>query len=103
MRSRKLGRGDLCRGPARLWPGTARQARSVVAVNPLTALVALLGVDAQGGDGPGFEPAQADWVAGLLAVPVRARLDPLQRGVDLDDQLALAVAGAQFNRAIGLG
>src|SRR5262249_18337081 len=30
-------------------------------------------------------------------------LDALQRGVDLGDQLALAVAGAQFDRAVGFG
>ena len=74
-----------------------------VAVDALAPLVALLRLDAQGGDRPRIEPLQADRLAGLLAIAVGAVVDALEGGVDLGDQLALAVAGAQLERALGLG
>ena len=75
---------------------------SVVAVDALHALVALLRLDRQGGDRARLQPAQADRLAGFLAVAVGAVLDAPQRLVDLGDQLAGAVAGAQFQRPVGL-
>src|SRR5690349_12056273 len=62
---------------------------SVVAVDPLAALVPLLGLEAQGRDGPRLQPGQADRLAGLLAEAVGAVLEAPQRLVDLGDQLAL--------------
>ena len=47
-------------------------------------------------DGPRFEALDADLFAGLEAVAVAAVFDALQRLVDLADQLALAIAGAQL-------
>src|SRR5262245_47856359 len=83
--------------------GTIRgRRRSVVAVDALAALVALLGLDRQRGDRAGLEPANRDRLAGLLAVSVGSVFDALERGVDLGDQLALAVAGAELDRPIGL-
>ena len=75
----------------------------VVAIDPLAALMALLRLDRQRRDRAGFEALQGDRLAGLLAVTVGAVLEALQRGVDLGDQFALAVARAQFDRAVGLG
>ena len=74
---------------------------SIVAIDLLAALVALLRLDRQRGDRAGVEALQRDRLAGLLAIAVGAFLDALQRRIDLGDQLALAVAGAQFDGAIG--
>ncbi len=56
---------------------------------PLAPLVAFLRLDRQGGDWTGVKPPEADRFAGLLAIAVGAVVDPLQRRVDLRDQLAL--------------
>src|SRR4051812_22480130 len=58
----------------------------VVAVDAFAALVPLLGFQAEGGDGPGVESSEANWLASLFAVAVGAVLDPPQRLVDLGDQ-----------------
>ena len=65
--------------------------------------MALLRFHRQRRDRAGFEPLQRDRLTGLLAIAVGVVVDALQRRVDLGDQLALAVAGAQFDRAVGLG
>src|SRR5689334_9878819 len=75
---------------------------SIVAIDPLAPLVTLLRLDRQGGDRAGLEPLDRDRLAGLLAIAVGAVLDALQRRVDLGDQLALAVARAKLDRAVGL-
>src|SRR5258705_1745667 len=67
-----------------------------VAVLALAPFSALLGFDAEGGDGACFQALDADLLAGLEAVAVRAVLDALQRVVDLADQLAFPVARAQL-------
>jgi hypothetical protein len=64
--------------------------------------VALLRLQRQRGDRAGFEAAQRDRLAGLLAIAVGAVFDAGERGLDLGDQLALAVAGAKLDGAIGL-
>ena len=64
--------------------------------------MAFLRLDRQGGDRPGLKALERDRLAGFLAIAVGAVLDPLQRGVDLGDQLALAVAGPQFDGPVGL-
>jgi hypothetical protein len=51
---------------------------------------------------PSVEPAQTDRLVGLLAITVAAIGDTRQRGIDLGDQLALAVARPQLDRALGL-
>ena len=75
----------------------------LVAVDALAALVALLGFDTQGGDRPGIEALQADRLAGFLAKAVGAIVKADKGGVDLGNQLALAVAGAKLERPLGLG
>ena len=81
---------------------TARGGRTLlVAIDLLALLVALLRFDRQRRDRAGFEPLQRDRLAGLLAIAVGVVVDALQRGVDLGDQLALAVAGAQLDGAVG--
>src|SRR5579859_395019 len=77
-------------------------ARSVVPMNPLAALVAFLGFQAERGDRPGVETGDADGLAGLLAVAVAAVLDPPERFVDLGNQLALPVTRAQLKRPVSL-
>src|SRR5215467_6618464 len=72
--------------------------RSLVAVDALAAFVALLRFDRQGRDGSCLKALDRDWLAGLLAEPVRTVLDARQRLVDLCDQFALAVTSAQLDR-----
>ena len=64
--------------------------------------MALLRLDRQRGDRARIEPLQADRLAGLLAVAVRAVLDAGERGIDLGDELALPVARPELERAVGL-
>src|SRR5229473_7481913 len=73
----------------------------LVAIDLLAFLVALLRFHRQRRDRAGFQPLQRDRLAGLLAIAVGVVVDALQRRVDLGDQLALAVAGTQFDRAVG--
>src|SRR3954449_6394522 len=83
---------------------TARGGQTLlVAIDLLAFFVALLRLYRQRGDRASFQPLQRDRLAGFLAIAVGVVLDPQQRGVDLGDQLALAIAGAQLDRAVGLG
>src|SRR5579871_375992 len=82
-------------------PGDGRAAL-FVAVRALHALVPLLRLDRQRRDRPRFEPADADRLVGLFAIAVGAAVDPAQRRIDLRDQLALAIAGAQLDRPLRL-
>src|SRR5215213_7024018 len=54
-------------------------------------------------DRAGFEAAQRDRLAGDLAIAVGAVVDAPDRGIDLGDELALAVARPELDRAVGLG
>src|SRR4030081_2135268 len=74
-----------------------------VAINPLAPLVPLLRLDRQGGDGRGRGPLERDRLAGLLAIAVGSVIEPGERGVDLGDQLALAVTCPELDRTVGLG
>ena len=94
--SRGAARRRFKAGRAELKP------RSVLAEDALAALVALLGLERERRDRTGIEAFQADGLAGLLAVAVGAVLDPCERGIDLGDQLALPVAGAQLECPVGL-
>src|SRR5262245_11813030 len=49
-----------------------------------------------------LEPLERDWLTGLLAIAVGAVVEPDEGFVDLGDQFALAIAGAQFDGTIGL-
>src|SRR5436190_497895 len=85
-------------------PGTAGAAFSisVVARDSLVALVTLLRLDRHRRDRPRLQPGEADRLAGHFAKAIFAGLDAVKRGVDLGDQLALAVAGAKVDSPIGL-
>src|SRR6185437_9471674 len=61
---------------------------SVFAVGAFHTLVALLRLEAQRRDWPRIEPPYADRLVGFFAITVRPVLDPLQRFVDLLDELA---------------
>ncbi len=76
------------------WRRASGRARSVLAVDALAPLVALLRLDRKRGDRARFEPLQGDRLAGFLAIAVGALTEALQRGIDLGDQLALTIAGA---------
>src|SRR5689334_12908248 len=70
----------------------------VVPIDTLAPLVALLCRDRAR-----LEALQGDRLAGLFAIAIRAVVDAQDRGIDLGDELALAVARAQLDRAVGLG
>src|SRR5262249_41874013 len=73
-----------------------------VAIDALAPLVALLRLHRQRGDWPRLEPFERDRLTGLLAIAVGPVFEAGERRVDLGDQLALAVAGAQLDRPVGL-
>ena len=58
--------------------------------------MALLRLQRKRRDGPGLQAPQGDRVAGLLAIAVGAVVDPREGGVDLGDELALAIPGAKI-------
>ena len=64
--------------------------------------MAFLGFNRQGGDRAGVEPLERNLLARLFAIAIGAIVDAADGGVDLGDQLALPVAGAQLNGAIRL-
>src|SRR5687767_14641563 len=76
---------------------------SIIAIDPLAPLVALLRLDGERRDRPGVEPAQADGLACFLAIAIGAVVDSLERGIDLGNELALAVAGPKLERPVGFG
>src|SRR5690606_14123898 len=101
--------------PRRPWAATARtwswrrnwrprdRGRRVASVADLLlqVLPALLLVDGALVGEPRLEPVQADLLVRIAAVAVLALVHALERAVDLADQLAVAVAGAQFQRVLG--
>jgi hypothetical protein len=72
----------------------------VVPVDPLIALVALLSLQREGRDRASLETLEGNRISGFLAVSVGAVIDAGESRVDLGDQLALAVAGAEFDGPI---
>jgi hypothetical protein len=73
---RQRARAGISPGPgSRIGPSARPGWLSIVAVDALAAFVALLGLDRQRRDGSGVETAQADRLAGLLAIAVGALLD----------------------------
>src|SRR6185503_9957802 len=67
----------------------------------LAVLPAFLGIQAQRRNRPRFEAFQADFLVGFFAKTVAAFFDALERLVDLADQLAVAIARAQFEGVLG--
>src|SRR3546814_19123533 len=63
-------------------------------------LPALLLVDGAFGREAGFQAVEADLLARIHAEAVLAGVHALERAVDLADQLAVAVAGTQFQRVL---
>src|SRR5579871_1167854 len=74
----------------------------LVAVDAFAAFVAFLRLDGERGDRARFQAFEGNRLARFLAVAVGPVFDALQRRIDLGDELALAVAGAQFYGAVGL-
>jgi len=74
----------------------------IVAVGPLHALVTLLRLYRQSRDRPRLKPANPNRLLGFLAISVRAGIEAGERGVDLGDEFALAITGAQFDGTLGL-
>ncbi len=70
---------------------------SVVPIDPLIALMALLSLQREGRDGASLEALEGDRISGFLAISVGAVIDTGESRVDLGDQLALAVSGAKFD------
>src|SRR5687767_11269429 len=64
-------------------------------------LPTLLRIQRALGGKAGFQALQADLFAGIDAKTVITIVEALERAVDLADQLAVAVAGAQFQRVLG--
>jgi len=75
--------------------------RLFLAINALAALVAFLRLDRQCGNRARFEAFERDRLAGFLAITVGAVFDALERGIDLGNELALAVPGTQFDGPVG--
>ena len=71
------------------------------AVHALAAFVLFLGLDGERSDRARFQALERDRFAGFLAITVGPGFDALERGVDLGDELALPVAGPQFDRPVG--
>src|SRR4051794_27483505 len=67
-----------------------------IAVLLLAAFTAFLRLDREGSHRTRFESLHADFLTGLDAVAVTTVFDALQRLIDLANQLALAIACAQF-------
>jgi hypothetical protein len=74
----------------------------LVAVQLLLEFAPLLRFERQRGRGPRQQARNADRVAGLFAEAVVAAVDARERLLDLLQQLALAVAGTQFERVLFL-
>src|SRR5688572_11334500 len=68
----------------------------------LHVLPALLRIDRALGGEARFEALQADFLAGVDAVTVVARINTLERAVDFADQLSVTIAGTQLQRVLGL-
>ena len=89
--------GEAARVPAQAVASRVKRLffdASVFAVGALQPLVPLLRLEAQGRDRPRIEPANPDRLVGFFAIAIGPALDPLQRLVNLDDELALAIARA---------
>src|SRR3954463_16043193 len=75
---------------------------SIVAVDALVTLVALLGLQRERRDRPRLKPLQRDRLSGILAIAVRPIVDAGHGGIDLCDQLALPITRPELDRPVGL-
>src|SRR5205823_7173952 len=82
-------------------PRSPRRA-SIVAGHFLDTLVPLLRLQRHGRHRAGLEPRQRNGLAGHFAIAIFALIKAADRAIDLGDELALAVAGAELDRPVGL-
>ena len=74
---------------------------SIVPINYFAPLVAFLRLDRKGRDRARIQSLQGDRLAGFLAESIRAVFEAPQRRIDFRNQLALAVARAKLELALG--
>lgn len=72
-------------------------------VDLLATLVTFLRLDRESCDRSGVQALQSDRLPGFLAVSVGAFIEPLQRGIDLGNQLPLTVPSTQLDRPVRFG
>jgi len=77
--------------------------RLFVTLQALIPFVAFLCLYRECGNRTGLQTPERDRLAGFQTIAVGAVLQPLQGGIDLGDQFALSVTGAQFNCPSSLG
>src|SRR5690348_10524384 len=80
----------------------AHRCNLVVARHALDALVALLRFQSHRRDWTGFQPAERDRLASHFAIAIFAFVEATDRAIDLGNELALPVAGAELDTPIGL-
>src|SRR5690554_2238427 len=73
-----------------------------VAIDFLTAFMTLLGLDGQRRNWTCIETLQRNGFAGFFTIAIGTLIQSLQCGIDLRNELPLAVACSEFDRAIGL-
>src|SRR3546814_9530472 len=77
----------------------ARPEASIVARDLFLPLVRFLRLDRHGRDRPCDQPLDPDRIAGDFAIAIIALVDTAQGGIDLGNQLALAIASSEFVRS----
>ena len=75
---------------------------SVLTVGALHPLMPFLRLDAEGSNRAGFQATNADRFVSLLAISVSAVVYPVERGIDLGDQLPFPRPGTQLDRPLRL-
>src|SRR5215469_1323111 len=88
--------GEGAKRPTYGWGVASAVAVVAIAVLAFAPLAPLLRLDAQRRDRTRLQALDADLFAGLEAIAIGAVFDALDRVVDLANELALAVAGAQL-------
>ena len=62
--------------------------------------MSLLCLEAERCGGSGFQTPQANRLAGIVAIAIRAIINPADGGINFRDQFALAIAGAELNTPV---
>jgi hypothetical protein len=75
---------------------------SILTVQSLVALVSLLRLNRKCRNRSGFQTPKANRFARILAIAIRALVQPFQGGIDLNHQFALSTADSQFERPFGV-
>jgi hypothetical protein len=65
-------------------------------MHPFHAFMALLRFDRHGGNGAGFQAAERNRLSAFLAIAIGAVFDSLKRLINLVDQFARPIPGAEF-------